>query len=727
MYLAQGSTIHGRCRLSPPLSITSESQFLKLKEKHKWDSEGLPYKLPFVVHAISQVQQLTPLEFLKLRGCQGRSLYRPLDWKPEHDLASTEGENLDSGETKADAKTGETGKGKDKKKGLSAKEKKAKAKAKITPLKVLPPEVLESQKVKIIDPAEHFVPGEERLQAKRKFFSRKDSTVDLHVSGGALAHVNNLAFPREGQKTAAYLFGEIDKVPAVQAVLVPAWSDQERFPEWDMDMACMQDCRFARDMKLLGILLVVPGEEKPDPSHLSLFQKLQKESLFFGLTGTDRKSAFYKFEEEHWKEKAVEVHWTGKKSHYMVNVVGQKVSLLENIKECARSSVDAFKKSLDASTRKGAKKQKKAEQNMKRRAQLQSEGEEQERPGSSSSLLRRAVEEIQSVVDYLVEKIAEFDQATASEGFLEHLALFPLAKREMSKVVSVDKGPKSVAEAGKYMSQVMNLKAILELRLARRQSNTSHTYDGNKWMRKRLRGDASSELQTVRRKLTFSDEARWYSSKQLCNQLLTAGEPPDSEQDSEEEREGRSHGNSFQSRNRPTIYQKLQALKEMDRLVESGKTHGLEKAVAQVFPNLFTGKNGLKSGMLGRWKTQAEQQKWYEIPFERLPEADRHWRELPDWVRVPLGLEPRSLERFKDGKNIPSCISKKLVEMLEKSTTGSATSNLTSGKLDLKLVKKDAEELLATYHQTQEEMAKELGMEAPPAKLKVSDRCGFAT
>lgn len=160
----------------------------------------------------------------------------------------------------------------------------------------------------------------------------------------------------------------------------------------------------------------------------------------------------------------------------------------------------------------------------------------------------------------------------------------------------------------------------------------------------------------------------------------------------------------------------------MDRLVESGKTHGLEKAVAQVFPNLFTGKNGLKSGMLGRWKTQAEQQKWYEIPFERLPEADRHWRELPDWVRVPLGLEPRSLERFKDGKNIPSCISKKLVEMLEKSTTGSATSNLTSGKLDLKLVKKDAEELLATYHQTQEEMAKELGMEAPPAKLKVSDR-----
>lgn len=68
-------------------------------------------------------------------------------------------------------------------------------------------------------------------------------------------------------------------------------------------------------------------------------------------------------------------------------------------------------------------------------------------------------------------------------------------------------------------------------------------------------------------------------------------------------------------RNRPSIYQKLMAIKEMDRLIEAGHKTGIEKKVMATFPNLFA---GAKSGMLGR-----DLQRWREIPFERLAQKDR--------------------------------------------------------------------------------------------------------
>lgn len=161
----------------------------------------------------------------------------------------------------------------------------------------------------------------------------------------------------------------------------------------------------------------------------------------------------------------------------------------------------------------------------------------------------------------------------------------------------------------------------------------------------------------------------------------------------------------------------------MDRLVESGKTVGIEKSVMKAFPNLFVGQKGNKSGMLGRWKTQADAQRWRDIPWEKLSEADRTtMKELPDWIRIPLDMPPRSLERFKEGKNVPPCIVKKIVELIERATTGGKRSQITSGFVDQKDIKKEAENLLQIYYETQKAKAKEFGLEEPKVKASLSDK-----
>ena len=142
-----------------------------------------------------------------------------------------------------------------------------------------------------------------------------------------------------------------------------------------------------------------------------------------------------------------------------------------------------------------------------------------------------------------------------------------------------------------------------------------------------------------------------------------------------------NNGDRNGPRTRVGIYQKVVALREMQRLIDSGKKSGVEKAVMDTFPHIFAGKNGRKSGMLGRWKTQAESQGWLSIPWEKMSDRDkRDMKELPDWVRIPLGMAPRSIERFKSGRNVPPCVMKKIVEMIERVTTGGEHSQLTRGK-----------------------------------------------
>ena len=168
-----------------------------------------------------------------------------------------------------------------------------------------------------------------------------------------------------------------------------------------------------------------------------------------------------------------------------------------------------------------------------------------------------------------------------------------------------------------------------------------------------------------------------------------------------------------------SIYEKLQAIREVDRLVEEGVTSGIEKRVMETFKHMFAGCKGYKSGMLGRWLTQADAQKWREIPLERMSAADRSMKELPDWVRIPLGMCPRSLERFRDGKQVPACVVTSLVKIVERLTCGAEDSPLTCGNLSVKNLQAEANRLLKSFWEAQEEANPDTKI---PKKMEVSEK-----
>lgn len=144
----------------------------------------------------------------------------------------------------------------------------------------------------------------------------------------------------------------------------------------------------------------------------------------------------------------------------------------------------------------------------------------------------------------------------------------------------------------------------------------------------------------------------------------------------------------------------------------------------KTFPSLFvgTGAKGEKSGMLGRWRSQCDSQKWRLIPWEKLSEKDRSMKELPDWVRLPLGMPPRALDRFKEGAHIPPCITSRMVSLIERVTTGTENSQMTAGSIDTKNLKKEAESMLKVYNDAQEQACIEQGLPAPVRKEEISNR-----
>ena len=207
----------------------------------------------------------------------------------------------------------------------------------------------------------------------------------------------------------------------------------------------------------------------------------------------------------------------------------------------------------------------------------------------------------------------------------------------------------------------------------------------------------------------------------LFLETSTPEDPEDEEGNSSEEE---SQKGNRGPRNRPSIYEKVLAIREADRLIDSGMTAGVEKKVMETFPNLFASySNGnfhMKSGMLGRWLTQADQQQWRMIPWDRMSAVDRGMKELPDWIRIPMGQPPRIIEKFKEGRNIPKAVLTRLVEMVGKSSCG--TDRITSGPLSPAVVKREAEELLEVYAKTQKEEAEKSGIKVPAAKTTVTTR-----
>ena len=109
---------------------------------------------------------------------------------------------------------------------------------------------------------------------------------------------------------------------------------------------------------------------------------------------------------------------------------------------------------------------------------------------------------MQILADHLVQNLGAFaksDEAEeAASNFREAVKKCPLAELEISKVnvnAAVD-----VSTAGQMMAAILNLKSVFELRVVKKQTNSSHTYNGNKWLRKRFASTTPSSSQSKTRK-----------------------------------------------------------------------------------------------------------------------------------------------------------------------------------------------------------------------------------
>ena len=202
------------------------------------------------------------------------------------------------------------------------------------------------------------------------------------------------------------------------------------------------------------------------------------------------------------------MHWTGKQSLYFAHVVSLAVAGLDSIKDAAAASM--------------TRKRRQGPNNVSRRAVRRSEmGSE---VVTAERHLRSVVDEIQSVIDFLVENIAGFENQPIVDKYAAYFEKFPLAKTEILKVAQ--ELPQDVSSAGKHLAAVMALKGTLELRLARRANNLSHSYDGNKWLRRKLPSSAASQSS---KRTTGSGSSGPHASSVSTPPSGTSGNPRESQ------------------------------------------------------------------------------------------------------------------------------------------------------------------------------------------------------
>ena len=124
-----------------------------------------------------------------------------------------------------------------------------------------------------MDVAQHLKPNKERVEKKIEFFKRKATKVELHISAGGLAHMNNLAFPRKS-RLIAFLLGNLDKnVATVTSFWVPSWEEQANLKEVSTGGDDLSGFCNKHDLCLLGACLVCPGEN-PEPCVLKEIEQI---------------------------------------------------------------------------------------------------------------------------------------------------------------------------------------------------------------------------------------------------------------------------------------------------------------------------------------------------------------------------------------------------------------------------------------------------------------------
>ena len=399
MYLACECTIHARCQLGPPLSITCKEEYEALMDAHKCPEP--PYSFPFIAHPLKQVQRLTPLQFKKLHGAIGRSLYRPLNWTSDDADAKAKGD-CETPPTKSTKANGDC-EGENAKKEMS-KEKTAKAKAKKKDvIKTLAEKSAKVDGVvKVIDPTEHLRPSTARFESKQEQLRNKNATVDMNISGGLLAHLNNVAFPRAPARTAMILVGKMSSGDecglSIKGGYVPSWEHQEKMKDWTVNMPLdpeFNDWCQNMDCEVLGICAVLPSLVSPEVSALTVFDTFRKSkphvSMVYGITCSDRMSTFYRVPDGGVAAQVLglAVHWVGEPSLYFARVVQQHLKTMQDMKEAAMRSMTRAK---GLQSRMCLREQRR-EQNSSRRPPSRDGGCQSSEPGSHSALLRNTVQE----------------------------------------------------------------------------------------------------------------------------------------------------------------------------------------------------------------------------------------------------------------------------------------------------------------------------------------------
>ena len=491
-YLGAGNMIYGRCIISPGVKVENDEDFSKLKDGHLWTDSKPPYSFPFAVHGLSKVQRLKPLEFERLHGTQGRALYRPIGYLAKH----AEGKDIEEQEEGGNSKTDKKPKGKQVKK---AKKGVIKDKTKESEIKCLPPAELDSQKVEVVDPNNYLQPDAARLQGKLSQLKACAGVANLHVSGGLLAHLNNVAFSRGEAETAAYFVGHEEKgSQVVTGVWIPSWDMQKTFHSWTLEDPDLQKwCANSKhtDTIVMAICLVVPGEEKPSSDKITVFDSILKsipERFVVGLVGSDKKCTFYSAQDGQWKELPCQVHWVGQRSLYFEHTVSRHTAMMEALKQDAVQSVS--RKRVPPSA-----KEKQQEQN-KKRCMMKEDEKLENGHITAEKHIQTIIQEIQHIADFLVENLPKFDAATnpgMMECFEACLNKYPAGKTEISKTMKTMK-IQSVSEAGQWLSSALQLKGALQMRAARRVKNESHTFDGVKWAKRRKIASSTCSSSTKR-------------------------------------------------------------------------------------------------------------------------------------------------------------------------------------------------------------------------------------
>lgn len=511
-----------------------------------------------------QVQFLFPKKFNKLDSCIGRSLYRPVGFSEEKiasmeagiaaaeeaskkakskekdpgDQKAKEG-NKSSKKPKAGKEIKECGeatkdlKAKGKKSGSSpgaaeeikksggqpeaeSKEKPPKGSSKPKKessrlLNLAQPNLLQGSAIEVVNSKNHLQPGNDRLQNKLDFLKRKDKHVDINISGGVLAHLNNIAFAKAADMiTVSYFLGGMDEkksVIHVKGCWCPNVLKEEGpyKPMWDDDE--LQTLCTQKGDIVVGCCLVKPCLEDETRFCQEEFQftKAHQEacfsSFFTGVVGKDKRASFYRLTEigleagpgeqnacsqEQVIQLEPHVHWTGQPSlYYAVDGVGGQSST-SKIAEAARQDI------VKTSAPKKGPLKRLAEQVERRGLPVACHDAE------AVSRLQESSKQVGAFAQFLCERMQDFGQQKISkEEFDQSLEDLPFARIELQKA-QILAFPTDIPSAAKLLSDAHKIQNHLDVRAVKRRTNQGHSLDGAKWKRK-ASSQASSTTSKSRR------------------------------------------------------------------------------------------------------------------------------------------------------------------------------------------------------------------------------------